>query len=147
MGCVNSTEIIEIKNKDEFIKNFIKNELLKINVLKIKKEKIKNFNNYAVGNVTITINSKTITFYFNHVFNLKAQLSTCGETSDCCVCFEPTDIKTSCNHNVCRACCEKIVKYDIFKCPMCRNEMKLDNYKEVINIENYSNWTCRITFI
>lgn len=147
MGCINSTEIIEIEDKEEFIKNFIKNELLKINVSKIKKEKIKNFNNYSVGNITITINSKTITFYFNHIFNLKAQLTRCEETSECCVCFEPTEIKTSCNHKVCRACCEKIVKYDIFKCPMCRNEMKLDNYKEVINIEKYSNWTCKITLI
>ncbi len=37
---------------------------------------------------------------------------------DCCVCFEKTDQKTECDHEVCKKCLMKIDK-----CPLCREDI------------------------
>lgn len=52
----------------------------------------------------------------------------------CCVCFEPTYIKTDCNHPLCVPCYDKIpmVKTEYGKwtrCPMCREPCAFDYQK------------------
>lgn len=46
---------------------------------------------------------------------------------ECIVCFEETDIKTECNHSLCKDCKEKL---KTMKCPYCQQE--LENSYEII---------------
>ena len=44
------------------------------------------------------------------------------EKDSCCICYEDTHYRTSCNHSICIECMEKIKKFPIL-CPMCRKNL------------------------
>ena len=50
----------------------------------------------------------------------------------CSVCNEKTTDITECNHGLCISCREKILKMNIYNCPICRTE-GINFYKSIIN--------------
>ena len=46
--------------------------------------------------------------------------------NECCICFQKSNNKTICNHDVCSGCLVKITKNNKYKCPICRR--MIDNY-------------------
>jgi len=54
----------------------------------------------------------------------------------CCICLEPTNTFTKCNHQICEECCDKMRCGDIKPvCPLCRRDIKLD----LSTIQDYRN--------
>jgi hypothetical protein len=52
---------------------------------------------------------------------------------ECCVCFEETSQKTSCNHFVCNSCVIKLKK----KCPLCRSKLIMPKVKESNKLDDF----------
>lgn len=124
----NMSELIVRDFDDEFpLEKGIKLIFEKIEKLKYNKtnglfyDHSKNDGNSVEENIMVTM--------FSIIKNYE---NTRSSISECCVCYEITETRTSCEHNVCIACYSKIdvfekkwVQYhrkDLFykKCPMCR---------------------------
>lgn len=70
-------------------------------------------------------------------------LNQTNQTNECCVCFEETNLKTNCNHDICLSCLDKLVKTKNLKnnCPMCRTYLfKRKNCKYNIKIKIDDNY-------
>ena len=57
---------------------------------------------------------------------------------ECCVCFEETSQKTSCNHFVCNNCVVKLKK-----CPLCREKLIMPKIKASNQVDDF--WRIRHT--
>lgn len=48
----------------------------------------------------------------------------CGDTPECCVCYETNYSINCCGHLICKNCAERIINK---KCPLCNNNISLIN--------------------
>jgi hypothetical protein len=103
---------LSIKNINKFI-ILIKNILPKLN-----------FNKFTgIFEFDMNANSKLIDFTnseTNNILGLEMFDLTYTNSNECCICYDKTLNKTSCNHFLCVECWESLK--DISECPYCRHK-------------------------
>lgn len=82
--------------------------------------------------------------------NLTKLLNKSLDEKECCVCYEPCNTTTNCNHNICSRCL-LLMSSNKIECPYCRTEILNKEFHEFSNIEVFNilkkNIPIRITYL
>lgn len=123
----------EFLNKDDFVKAIL---ILKNILLNIRFNKLLNLfyveNDFMFNLIQNKHTSLNFAFQLSNQCN---HIKTVKTYDKCCVCFEYTYTKTSCNHNICLVCASEIYEknnknnndneeqYKFIDCPLCRQNV------------------------